>query len=66
MIAFVKGLVPGFLLTWIVCSLVGATGSSGGMLRVFNGEVGHHTLYFSWPLFFSSTGLAWLIFTLLE
>jgi hypothetical protein len=66
MIAFVKGLVPGILLTWIVCSLVGATGSSGGMLHIFQGEVDRHTIYFSWPLFFGSTGLAWLIFTLLE
>jgi hypothetical protein len=66
MIALLKGLIPGIILTWIVCSLIGSNGSTGGMLHIFHGEVAEHTVYFSWTLFFTSTGLSWLIFTLLE
>jgi hypothetical protein len=66
MIALTKALIPGILLTWIVCSLIGGGGSTGGMLHIFHGEIAQHRVYFSWSLFFASTGLAWLIFTFLE
>lgn len=66
MIALTKGLIPGILLTWIVCSLIGAGGSSGGMLHIFRGTIADYQIYWSWSMFCASTGLAWFIFTLLE
>jgi len=66
MIALSKALVPGILLTWIVCSLIAAGGSTGGMLHIFHREIADYTVYFSWTLFIPATGLGWFIFSMLE
>jgi hypothetical protein len=66
MIALIKGLIPGILLTWIVCGLIGSNGSTGGILHIFHASIGQFEIYWSWSLFIASTGLAWLIFALLE
>jgi hypothetical protein len=74
MIALLKALIPGVLLTWIVASVLGTNGSKGGFLyvhqlhptgnSVFSASASY--IYWSWPLFFAATGLAFAIFKLQE
>ena len=66
MIALTKAVVPAFLLTWIVASIIGSNGSTGGMLEIFHGMVMDHRMYWSWSLFIASTALSWFIFKVLE
>lgn len=66
MIALFKALVPGALLTWLVATLIGSTGSTGGMLNIIHFPVQHHQVYWSWPLFLVATGLAWAILWLMD
>ena len=60
--AFLKALIPAFLLTWIVSGLIGSNGSTGGMLTIRHIWFGQHSFYWSWPLFLAATGLAWAMF----
>lgn len=62
----IKALIPGFLLTWIVSSLIGSQGSRGGLLGITHSLYLGHEFYWSWPLFCGATALAWLIFSLLD
>ncbi len=71
--AFFKALIPGFLLTWIIAGVMGSNGSKGGFLFIkyiyFSGGAfsgGISGMYWSWPLFFASTLLAFAIFKMLE
>jgi hypothetical protein len=66
MLALIKGLVPGALLSWIVASVIGATGSTGGVLYVGRLMIAHHEIHWSWPLFFAGTALSWFILLMLE
>lgn len=66
MIALFKALIPGALLTWIVSTLIGSGGSSGGILNIVHFAVQHHQLYWSWPLFLAATGLSWAILWMLD
>lgn len=61
-----KALIPGALLTWIVCSIIGRNGSRGGVLAIETVLVQDYTLHWSWPLFVAATGLAWVIFWALD
>ena len=66
MIALIKALIPGALLSWVVSSLVAAGGSTGGVLNVH--KVVTLSLHFSWswPLFIAGTALAWALFWMTE
>ena len=64
--AFIKALLPGALLTWIVTYIIGSNDSTGGFLNIFAAAVAGHEFYWSWPLFIASTGLAWAIFWMME
>lgn len=64
--AFVKALLPGAILTWIVTYIIGSNGSSGGFLNIFETAIMGHEFYWSWPLFIAGTGLSWAIFWMLE
>lgn len=74
MIALMKALIPGIVLTWIVALVLGTNGSKGGFLFVhqlhFSGNSAFSAptpyLYWSWPLFFAATGLAFALFKLQE
>lgn len=61
---FVKALVPGTLLTWIVCAVLGKGGSSGGWLSIHRVTIDSHSFYWSWALFAIATGLAWILFAI--
>ena len=66
MLALVKGIVPGCILNWIVASVIGSTGSSGGMLKIQRYEIVHHHLYWSWPLMLAAIGLCAALFLMTD
>ena len=66
MIALIKALVPGALLSWLVSTFVGARGSTGGLLNIQHFTI-HGTEYHgSWTLFIIGTALGWAIFKMME
>jgi hypothetical protein len=66
MFAFLKGVVAGTVLAFVIAALMDHAGYSGGMLNVRHFEVHGFRLYWSWGLFVIGSGLGWGIFTLLE
>lgn len=72
--AFFKALIPAGLLTWIIATIIGSNGSSGGFLFIryvaltgggaFSG--GGVQFYWSWPLFMASLLLSFGIFKMLD
>lgn len=64
--AFFKALIPGTLLTWVLSLILGSNHSQGGWLAIHRITFETHSFYWSWPLFLVATGLAWLIFFLME
>ena len=61
---FFKAVPLGAILTYVVALLIGSQGSSGGQLSIFRAEIYQFDLWWSWPLFFAGTGLAWGIMML--
>lgn len=61
---FLKAAVLGAVLSATVAVVVGSQGSSGGQLAVQLMTVGDYQIYWSWPLFFSGTGLSWALMLL--
>lgn len=64
--ALIKALVPGFLLTWVVSLIIGSNGSRGGILAIQHSVVEGHSFYWSWPLFIAGTALAWALFAMMD
>lgn len=64
--SFVKALIPGLLLTFVVAMIIGSNGSAGGFLDIHRQVISGHQFYWSWPLFIASTGLSWGIFWMME
>ncbi len=64
--SFLKSLLPGFLLTWVVANIIGPQGSKGGFLNIFLAHYQNHSMYWSWPLFAMGTLLAFGIFKSME
>lgn len=72
----IKGMLLGAVLTWAFCLVVGSQGSAGGFLYIHPVEieasklhfehVHNFTYYWSWPLFFAGSGLAWAILLMLD
>jgi len=66
MFAFLKAMVLGAFLAFIVSLFIGSGGSSGGMLNVKYVAVSTYHFYWSWPLFVIGTALSFGIFLLME
>jgi hypothetical protein len=66
MIAFLKAVVPGLVLAFVVSLFIGSGGSSGGLLGVHGVTFQGHHFYWSWPLFVLGTALAFGLFLLLD
>jgi len=66
MTQFLKALVPGGFLTWIVSLFIGSAGSSGGYLQIRLFDVYGYDTYWSWPLMFAATGLSWAILLMMD
>lgn len=64
--AFLKAIVLGAFLTWIVSLFIGSAGSTGGQLYIREIALADHTVLWSWPLFIAGTGLAWGILCLMK
>ena len=58
---FVKALVPGAILTFVVCALLGAGHSDGGWLGIQSHHIQGHRLFWSWTMFAIGTGLSWML-----
>lgn len=56
-----KALIPGSLLTFVVCAVMGKAHSTGGWLAIQHYYLGTHGIYWSWILFVIATGLAWVL-----
>ncbi len=64
--SLVKGLIPGFLLTFIVSLIMGSNHSKGGFLNIFHTVIEGQTVYWSWPLFIAATLMCTAIFKMME
>ncbi len=66
MLALIKGVIPGGLLSWIVSTVIGSNGSTGGVMYIGRLMIAHHEIFWSWPLFIAGTALSWFILAMLE
>ena len=66
MFAFLKGVLAGAVLAFVIAGLVGHTGSTGGILNVFHFMVHGYRFYWSWGVFVGGALLGWVVFTLIE
>ena len=64
MIELFKAVPLGSILTYVVAFVIGSQGSRGGYLAIFRQEIYEYEMWWSWPLFFVGTALAWGIMTL--
>jgi len=60
----VKAIGFGTVLTGLVALVIGSQGTSAGPLAVHPLEVGDVRMFWSWPLFCASSGLAWALMLL--
>ena len=66
MFAFLKAMVLGAFLAFIVSLFIGSGGSSGGMLNVRLVTIEGFQFYWSWALFVVGTGLSFGVLLLME
>lgn len=66
MFAFLKAVVLGIFLAFIVSLFIGSGGSSGGMLNVRSVTIEGFQFYWSWALFLIGTGLSFGIFLMMD
>ncbi|MGJ8536986.1 MAG: hypothetical protein ACSHW2_07510 [Parasphingopyxis sp.] len=66
MIALVKALIPGAILSLAVSLFVGSGGSRGGFLNVHQVTLAGYDFHWSWPLFLVGTALAWAILLMMD
>ena len=64
--AFIKGLIPGTLLAWILSGVIGSNGSHGGWAAIHRVVIEGHQFWWSWPIFVAGTMLSWFVFKTLE
>ena len=64
--SFFKALIPGLILTFIFCIILGSNGSHGGWLEIYQVHMFGQSFYWSWQLFIATTGLSWAIFWMME
>jgi hypothetical protein len=63
--SLIKALLLGGLLTWLVSLVLGSNKADTGWLSVHQMTVASHHVYWSWPLFFATTGVAWAILAMM-
>jgi hypothetical protein len=54
----------GAILSATIALVIGSQGSSAGPLAIHPVHIAEVKLYWSWPVFFSGSGLAWAIMLL--
>jgi hypothetical protein len=65
-IAFLKSIVLGAVLAFVVSLFMGSGGTSGGMLNVRSYTIEGVQFYWSWALFVIGTGLSFGILLLMD
>jgi hypothetical protein len=60
----IKALTLGAILSATIALVIGSQGTSAGPLAIHLVPVAQAKLYWSWPIFFSGSGLAWGIMLL--
>lgn len=58
---FFKALIPGAILTFVVCAILGAAHSDGAWLNIQSYMIQGHKLHWSWLMMAIGTGLSWII-----
>jgi len=58
---FFKALIPGAILTFVICMVMGAGHSTGGWLQIKHYFIQDHSIYWSWVMFAVGTGLSWML-----
>lgn len=66
MIALIKAIFPGALLSWLVSTFVAGSGSKGGLLHIQHFTIAGTQFHGSWMLFIIGTALAWALFKMME
>jgi hypothetical protein len=66
MFAFLKAVLLGIFLAFIVSLFIGSGGSTGGLLNVRLVTIEGYHFYWSWALFLIGTGLSFGIFLLMD
>ena len=54
----IKSLILGAILSITIALVIGTQGTSGGALAIHPVQVADMRLYWSWPVFFSGSGLS--------
>ncbi|QKG72675.1 hypothetical protein HQR01_05565 [Erythrobacter mangrovi] len=60
----VKAIPLGAILSGVISLIIGSQGSHGGQMAIYMAEVVDYRFWWSWPLFFAGSGLAWGIMML--
>ncbi|MFM6933493.1 MAG: hypothetical protein ACKOUT_14765 [Novosphingobium sp.] len=58
---FFKALIPGTILTLVVCGIFGSARTKAGYLNVTHEMIQGYGFYWSWTLFVAATLLSWAI-----
>lgn len=66
MISFLKAVVLGAALAFLVSLFIGSGGSTGGVLGIRQVAVADFQFYWSWALFVVGTGLCFGLFLLMD
>lgn len=54
----VKGILVGIVLTFVVCLVIGSQGTTAGYLYIHQLPILDYKVWWSWPLFVVSSGVA--------
>ena len=54
-----KAMVFATVVTGCIAVVIGSQGTTGGHLMIDSGSVGGVRLYWSWPLFVTTSGIGW-------
>jgi hypothetical protein len=66
MFAFLKALILGGVLSFVVSAAIGHAGSTGGIANIHHFVIQGFGFYWSWVLFVAATGLAFVILLMME
>lgn len=61
-----KGMLVGAVLTFVVALVLGSQGSTGSFLYIHQLAVMDYKIWWSWPLFLVSSGVAWGIMAMMK
>jgi hypothetical protein len=66
MFAFLKAIVVGAIFSFVLSTLIGHAGSTGGIAYIHHYVIQGFSFHWSWVLFVVGAGLAFVIFLMLE